>query len=119
MGAAGPAAPRQTWPGYETRNLVELAMQNCSTAPAARSQLREWVQEIAALKPGQSPGPAAWLTIYTSACHRILFPGLLKNENRARNLAIFSQLLNLPFQNYYHYNIVTYNNRVPAVPSVQ
>ncbi len=34
----------------------------------------------------------------------------MKNENRARNLAIFSQLLNV-FQNYYHYNIVTYGNR--------
>ena len=34
----------------------------------------------------------------------------MKNENRARNLAILSQLLNA-FQNYYHYNIVTFRNR--------
>ena len=38
------------------------------------------------------------------------FAGLVKNENRARNLAIFSQLLNT-FQNYYHYTVVTYRNR--------
>jgi len=38
------------------------------------------------------------------------FAGLVKNENRARNLAILSQLLNT-FQNYYHYPVVTYRNR--------
>ena len=38
------------------------------------------------------------------------FAGLVKNENRARNLAIFSQLLNT-FQNYYHYTVVTFRNR--------
>ncbi|MDZ7579863.1 MAG: 3'-5' exonuclease [Deltaproteobacteria bacterium] len=35
---------------------------------------------------------------------------LRKNENAARDLAIFSQLLNV-FQNYYHTNIVTFGNR--------
>ncbi len=34
----------------------------------------------------------------------------MKNENQARNLAIFSQLLNT-FQNYYHYTFVSYKNR--------
>ena len=34
----------------------------------------------------------------------------MKNENRARNLAIFSQLLNV-FQSYYHYTVVTHRNR--------
>jgi len=38
------------------------------------------------------------------------FAGFLKNENRARNLAILSQLLNT-FQNYYHYTVVTFRNR--------
>ena len=38
------------------------------------------------------------------------FASFVKNENRARNLAIFSQLLNI-FQNYYHYTVVTYRNR--------
>lgn len=38
------------------------------------------------------------------------FAGFLGNENRARNLAILSQLLNT-FQNYYHYTVVTFKNR--------
>ena len=38
------------------------------------------------------------------------FKSYLGNENRARNLAIFSQLLNV-FQNYYHYTVVTSRNR--------
>jgi len=38
------------------------------------------------------------------------FASMVQNENRARNLAIFSQLLNI-FQNYYHYTIVSYRNR--------
>lgn len=38
------------------------------------------------------------------------FISMTKNENRARNLAIFSQLLNT-FQNYYHYTIISHRNR--------
>lgn len=38
------------------------------------------------------------------------FASFLKDENRARNLAILSQLLNT-FQNYYHYVFVTRRNR--------
>ena len=34
----------------------------------------------------------------------------MHNANTARNLAIFSQLLNV-FQSYYHYTVVTYKNR--------
>jgi len=40
------------------------------------------------------------------------FNDFVKNENRARNLAIFSQLLNV-FQTYYHYMVITAKNRVP------
>src|SRR5207248_3336272 len=38
------------------------------------------------------------------------FRTYVKNENRARNLAVLSQLLNT-FQNYYHYTVVTFKNR--------
>src|SRR5207244_5407334 len=38
------------------------------------------------------------------------FATFLKNENNARNLATFSQLLNI-FQNYYHYTVITGRNR--------
>ena len=94
--------------GYVDQSMVELARQFAPPHPLAH-QLRRWVDEIAALESGQSLDlrPADYF-------FRLLaidpFPGLLKNENRARNLAIFSQLLNA-FQNYYHYNIVTYGNR--------
>ncbi|MBN1140489.1 MAG: ATP-dependent helicase [Deltaproteobacteria bacterium] len=93
---------------YVDRNLVELAAKFAPPHPLAH-QLRSWVDEIAALESGQSLDlrPADYF-------YRLLaidpFPGLLKNENRARNLAIFSQLLNT-FQNYYHYNIVTFSNQ--------
>jgi len=40
------------------------------------------------------------------------FASLVKNENRARNLAIFSRLLNV-FQTYYHYTVITARNREP------
>ena len=38
------------------------------------------------------------------------FQCAIRNEDTARNLAIFSQLLNV-FQNYYHYTVVTHRNR--------
>jgi ATP-dependent exoDNAse (exonuclease V) beta subunit len=38
------------------------------------------------------------------------FKSAVRNENTARNLAIFSQLLNV-FQSYYHYTVVTHRNR--------
>lgn len=38
------------------------------------------------------------------------FRTYVKNENRARNLAVLSQLVNA-FQNYYHYTVVTARNR--------
>lgn len=38
------------------------------------------------------------------------FATFVDNENRARNLAILSQLLNT-FQNYYHYTVITFGNR--------
>jgi len=71
--------------------------------------LQEFVTGIANLKKGESLDlrPADYF-------YRLLayepFAGFVKNENRARNLAILSQLLNA-FQNYYHYNIVTFRNR--------
>jgi DNA helicase-2/ATP-dependent DNA helicase PcrA len=37
------------------------------------------------------------------------FASWLKNDNRARNLATFSQLLNV-FQTYYHYTVITARN---------
>lgn len=72
-------------------------------------QLQAYVAEIDALKPGKSLDmrPADYF-------YRLLavepFVTALKNENAARNLAVFSQLLNV-FQTYYHYTIITHRNR--------
>ncbi|NWG14868.1 MAG: ATP-dependent helicase, partial [Acidobacteria bacterium] len=40
------------------------------------------------------------------------FSKYVKEENSARRLAIFSELLNV-FQSYYHYTVITYQNRIP------
>ncbi|HZR94025.1 MAG TPA: ATP-dependent DNA helicase [Gaiellaceae bacterium] len=69
----------------------------------------EFAREIEELKDGESLDlrPADYF-------YRLLalepFRAYVKNENRARNLAVFSQLLNA-FQNYYHYTVVTARNR--------
>jgi DNA helicase-2/ATP-dependent DNA helicase PcrA len=71
--------------------------------------LRDYVAEISALNPGMSLDlrPADYF-------YRLLavdpFVTILKNENAARNLAVFSQLLNV-FQAYYHYTVITHRNR--------
>src|SRR5207249_4347971 len=72
--------------------------------------LRKWTIEIANLQEGEALDvrPADYL-------YRLLalppFAGAVKEGNAARNLAIFSQLLNV-FQAYYHYTVVTYRNRI-------
>ena len=71
--------------------------------------LRGWTTEIAQLRDGESLDlrPADYF-------YHLLamepFRGAVRNENTARNLAIFSQLLNV-FQSYYHYSVVTHRNR--------
>ncbi len=71
--------------------------------------LQQWTSEIATLREGQTLDlrPADYF-------YRLLalepFKSAVKNENIARNLAIFSQLLNV-FQSYYHYTVITHRNR--------
>jgi len=88
--------------------LVGLARQ-CSAPHPLAQLLQEFVREISELKDGQSldlrPADYFYQLIAMEP-----FAGFVKNENRARNLAIFSQLLNI-FQNYYHYTVVTFRNR--------
>lgn len=93
---------------YVDDGIVELARGYAAPHPLSLA-LQEWVAEIAGLKTGESLDlrPADYF-------YRILalnpFSKAVRNENAARNLAIFSQLLNV-FQNYYHYTVVTYRNR--------
>jgi len=71
--------------------------------------LRQFVADIAGLREGEALDrrPADF---FYQIVAREPFTGYLKNENRARSLAIFSQLLNV-FQNYYHYTVVSHANR--------
>lgn len=76
---------------------------------ALAAALQRWTGEIAALQEGQALDlrPADYF-------YHLLaldpFKSAVRNENTARNLAIFSQLLNV-FQSYYHYAVVTHKNR--------
>ena len=71
--------------------------------------LQRWTGEIEALQEGEALDmrPADYF-------YHLLaldpFKSAVRNENTARNLAIFSQLLNI-FQSYYHYTVVTHRNR--------
>ena len=94
--------------GYVDECIVHLGRQYGAPHPLANA-LREWTDDIANLKERQALDvrPADYL-------YRLLaldpFRSAVKNENAARNLAIFSQLLNA-FQTYYHYTVVTHRNR--------
>ena len=59
---------------------------------------------------GESARPSARRLLLPAARPGAVRRAASTNENRARNLAIFSQLLNV-FQSYYHYTVVTHRNR--------
>jgi DNA helicase-2/ATP-dependent DNA helicase PcrA len=93
---------------YVDDAIVQLGRRFGSPHPLAAA-LQRWTGEIAVLQEGEALDlrPADYfyhllaLDPFKSAVH---------NENTARNLAIFSQLLNV-FQSYYHYTVVTHKNR--------
>ncbi len=93
---------------YVDDALVDLGRRFGAPHPLAAA-LGAWTEEIAVLEEGQSLDlrPADYF-------YRLLalepFQSALRDENTARNLAIFSQLLNV-FQTYYHYTVVTHGNR--------
>lgn len=88
--------------------IVDLGRRCAGKHPLAEA-LRGFVADINGLKEGESldmrPADYFYQLIAIEPFH-----SLVKNENRARNLAILSQLLNT-FQNYYHYTVVTFKNR--------
>ncbi|MBI3798985.1 MAG: ATP-dependent helicase [Deltaproteobacteria bacterium] len=102
----GPAL--QNLARYVDGCIVELGRSYGTPHPLA-SVLQDFVAGIANLKKDESLDlrPADYF-YRLLACEP--FVSFVKNENRARNLAILSQLINT-FQNYYHYNIVTFGNR--------
>ncbi len=93
---------------YVDGAIVDLGRHFGAPHPLA-AVLREWTAEIANLKDGEALDlrPADYL-------YRLLalepFASAVREENAARNLAIFSQLLNI-FQTYYHYSVITHRNR--------
>ncbi len=93
---------------YVDEALIDLAGNFDSADPLARG-LQEWKAEIDALREGETLDlrPVDYF-------YRLLaltpFKEAVRNENTARNLAIFSQLLDA-FQTYYNYPVVTHRNR--------
>ncbi len=93
---------------YVDGAIVELARRFRPPHPLADA-LRAWTGEISGLREGGSLDvrPADY---FYSLLAIEPFRTAVKNENAARNLAIFSQLLSV-FQAHYHYTVVTYRNR--------
>lgn len=93
---------------YVDDAIIQVGRRFANPRPLAVA-LKEWSTEIGGLQKGQALDlrPADYF-------YRLLalepFESAVRNENAARNLAIFSQLLNV-FQNYYHYTVVTHRNR--------
>lgn len=73
--------------------------------------LQKFTIEISELGPGDTLDRRLSDYFYQLIAHEP-FCTFIKNENRGRNLAIFSQLLSI-FQNYYHYTVITERNREP------
>jgi DNA helicase II / ATP-dependent DNA helicase PcrA len=94
---------------YVDEAIIEVAQSFPHPHPLAKS-LRMWVDEIAALKVGESLDhrPADYL--YQLIALDPFRSFVMDNENITRNLATFSQLLNV-FQAYYHYSVITFGNR--------
>lgn len=93
---------------YVDRAIIDLSERYTPPDPLA-GLLSRWTDEVAALEEGETLDLRLADYFY-----RLLavepFRNAIGNENTARNLAIFSQLLNV-FQSYYHYSVITYRNR--------
>lgn len=93
---------------YVDDAIIQLAHRFGAPHPLAKA-LQQWTSEIAALEEGDALDlrPADYF-------YHLLafdpFKAAVGDENVARNIAIFSQLLNV-FQTYYHYTVITYKNR--------
>jgi DNA helicase-2/ATP-dependent DNA helicase PcrA len=93
---------------YVDDAIVQLA-RRFGAPHALAAALQRWTGEIATLQEGEALDmrPADYF-------YHLLalepFKSAVRNENTARILATFSQLLNA-FQSYYHYTVVTHNNR--------
>ena len=90
--------------------IEDLARAYADPHPLAKT-IQAFVHEIESLQEGETLDRRLADYFYQFlACEP--FASFVKNENRARNLAIFSRLLNV-FQTYYHYTVITARNREP------
>jgi DNA helicase-2/ATP-dependent DNA helicase PcrA len=93
---------------YVDDAIVQLGRRFGTPHPLALA-LTQWITDIASLQEEEALDlrPADYL-------YHLLalepFRGVVSIETAARNLAIFSQLLNV-FQTYYHYTVITHRNR--------
>ena len=104
--------------GNSLQNLAQF-VDNCITSLGAKypdpQPLAKLVQKIVGEVEGLSEGEALdrRLADYFYELLAVApFTNYTKEENSARRLAIFSELLNV-FQSYYHYTVITYKNRIP------
>jgi DNA helicase-2/ATP-dependent DNA helicase PcrA len=92
---------------YVDHAIIELARQTARTPLADRVQALR--ADVAGLEEGQSLDRRAADFFYQLVAEEP-FHSAVRDENRARNLAILSQLLNT-FQAYYHFTVITHRNR--------
>lgn len=103
--------------GYALQDLADYVDECLTTVARAgivhnhplAQTLRRYVGDIEDLEVGESLNRHLADYFYEFIAEKP-FARLMDNENRARNLAIFSQLLAV-FQHYYHYTVITYRNR--------
>ena len=93
---------------YIDEGITELGRRFPDPHPLAKC-LQRFSQEIAYLGEGKTLDRRLADYFYHFLAHEP-FVGFTRNENRARNLASFSHLLNI-FQTYYHYTVITAKNR--------
>lgn len=93
---------------YVDASIIHLSHSFAHQHPLAKL-LQRWTAEVTQLKEGESLDlrPADY---FYHLLAQEPFKSALHNQNTARNLAIFSRLLNV-FQNYYHYTFLTHKNR--------
>jgi len=89
--------------------LVSMVKAGVKNRHPLAQTLQRRVGEIDGLKEGATLNRHLGDYLYEFLAHEP-FAALLSDENCARNLAIFSQLIAV-FQHYYHYSVITYANR--------
>ena len=96
---------------YEKRSYIEESFMLLKNyiGTSLSYYIQRKVEQINALKEGESLDLTVADYFYQLLAYKP-FSDFLKDENKARNLALFSQLLNT-FQLYYHITVVTFKNR--------